>query len=71
MPTMNGLQRVLYQGIPVWKNAENELFAYDTESPPLKLGTSGLILTDWKCLYQARLDAYRQSLVPRPRSQKK
>jgi hypothetical protein len=56
--------------MPVWRNAEKELFAYDTLTVenPIKIGTetSGFMDT-WKDLLDARLKAYRESLQPRSR----
>jgi hypothetical protein len=71
MPPMNGMQRIIHMGIPFWKNSENDFFAYDTETPPLKLGASGTLFTNWKELYHTRLESYRSNLNPRPRAQKK
>ena len=76
MPAANppGLQRVLIQGVPVWKNAAGELFAWEpvaaaSSAAPLKLGTEAEgFVEGWKDLYQPRLQAYRASLVARPRS---
>jgi hypothetical protein len=70
MPVVNGMQRVLYQGIPVLKNADNDLFIYapsSTES--IKLGSeSGGFAANWKEIYAAALESYRASLAPRLRS---
>ena len=71
MPTVNGLQRFMKEGVPFWKNSDNDIFAYDTETPQLRLGTADSLLPNWKALYQARLQSYRDNLVSRPRSQKK
>lgn len=70
MPVVNGMQRVLYQGIPVLKNTTNDLFIYNPSSTdPIKIGSeSGGFAENWKELYAATLDSYRDSLAPRLRS---
>lgn len=73
MPPANppGLQRITLQGIPVWKNAAGELFAWEpgTVSAPLKLGTEANgFVANWSELYEPRVQAYRASLAPRPRA---
>ena len=70
MPVVNGMQRVLYQGIPVLKNASNELFIYTPSSTEsIKLGSeSGGFAENWKDVYAATLESYRASLTPRLRS---
>lgn len=65
-----GMQRVIYQGIPVWRNADKELFAFDTLTTenPIKIGTeSAGFMETWKDLLETRLKAYRESLQPRSR----
>jgi hypothetical protein len=64
------MQRVIYQGMPVWRNADKELFAYDTLTTenPIKIGTeSAGFMESWKDLLDTRLKAYRESLQPRSR----
>ena len=74
MPAANppGLQRVLVQGVPVWKNSTGELFAWEPAAATaslLKLGTEAEGFIDgWKDLYEPRLQEYRASLAARPRS---
>jgi len=71
-PTFNGMTRVMHLGIPFWKNAQDELYMYETttDNPPFKLGhISDFMNLDWK--YEERLSEYRAAIVPRPRAQKK
>ncbi len=66
----SGMQRVIYQGMPVWRNSDKELFAYDTLTTenPIKIGTESAGFTEtWKDLLDTRLKAYRESLQPRSR----
>ena len=75
--SINGFQRVIVQGIPVWKNSANEYYAYESDvtTNPIRLGseTEGFTV-NWTEFYSARLDAYRNELASRKRavsSQKK
>ena len=70
MPIVNGMQRILYQGIPVLKNADNDLFVYNPSSTEtIKIGSeSGGFAANWKELYAVTLESYRASLTPRLRS---
>jgi hypothetical protein len=65
-----GMQRIMIQGIPVWRNGDKDLFAYDhtTTANPLRIGNeaTGFSAT-WKDLFEPRLQAYRESLQPRSR----
>ena len=72
MPTTwNGLQRQIYLGIPVWKNADAEFFYYDTDltKPIVKIGSEADgFAENWKELCADRLEAHRAALQPRVRA---
>ena len=72
--TVNGFQRVIVNGIPVWKNSLSEYFAYelDVVTNPIQLGseTDGFNMT-WKDLYKSRLESYQASLATRVRAGQK
>jgi hypothetical protein len=66
------MQRVLYKGVPVWRDSEKNLYAYEAGVTPgstsLKIGTeSDGLSEDWKVAYEPRLQAFRQSLEVRNR----
>jgi hypothetical protein len=71
MPTtLAGYQRVIVNGIPVWKNSVNEYYAYepDVETNPICIGseTSGFTI-DLEKYYAKRLAEYREKLFSRTR----
>jgi hypothetical protein len=72
--TLAGYERVMINGIPVWKNTTNEYYAYeaDVATNPIRIGaeTTG-ITVDWEKYYATRLDEYRNSLTTRLRSANK
>jgi hypothetical protein len=58
----------MVEGIPVWKNAADELFFYDTAAP-VKIGTlSEGFAEGWQAALQDALEAYRAAAGPRLRS---
>jgi hypothetical protein len=66
------MQRVLYKGVPVWRDSEKNLYAYEPGVTPgptsLKIGTESDGLSEgWKVAYEPRLQAFRQSLEVRSR----
>ena len=72
MPSANppGMQRVMVQGVPMWRNSAKELFAYDhiTTTNPIRLGTeSGGLVAGWQDIFEPRLKQYRESLDVRAR----
>ncbi len=69
MPTPSGYQRILFCGIPVWKNAAGGLFAYETNGAVgVQIGTlADGFAEDWAARLQPGLDAYRAGLKARAR----
>lgn len=62
------MTRVLVEGVPVWKNAADELFYYDTQAP-IKIGTlSGGFEEGWQTVLQGSLESYRAAAAPRARA---
>ena len=70
--TLNGMSRVIYKGIPVWKNSAGDLFMYEpgfTDLIPIGTEAGGF---SWEAgAYTGRLEQFREGLAPRPRTQKK
>jgi hypothetical protein len=65
-----GYQRDIVNGIPVWKNATNEYYAYepDVETNPIYIGSKSTgFIVDWNKYYAVRLAEYREKLVSRVR----
>ena len=73
--TLAGYERVMVNGIPVWKNSANEYYAYeqDVATNPICIGSEANGFTvNWEEFYVTRLNEYRESLAARIRlSQKK
>jgi len=69
MPIVNppGMQRVIIQGIPVWRNADKALYAYDT-MPLLQIGKNDTFNAGWKDDFSDRLATFRDGLAPRARA---
>jgi hypothetical protein len=67
--TWNGMQRILMQGVPVWKAADGSLFAYDSDltQPLLPIGNGTEFSATWRDTYADRLAAYRDSSKARVR----
>ena len=69
-------QRILLNGIPVWKDAEGRLFYYESSAQPtsdsrIQIGTEATGLSnDWKSLLEPRLTAYRETQASRARAVK-
>ena len=69
------MQRKVIQGIPVWLDTQNRVYAYDPvdTTNPLWLGTYSpqtetmTLRDDWKLVYQEKLEAYRKKSAPRNR----
>jgi hypothetical protein len=71
MPPKNGMQRVLYRGVPVWVNEAQEMYMYTGNEPPtVKIGDTRGFLENWKDIYKTQLDSFRSTLEPRSRSKK-
>ena len=69
-------QRILLNGVPVWKDSEGKLYYYDTQTPPttdtrICIGTETTGLSsDWQTTLQDRLTSYRTTLTSRSRAAK-
>uniref|UniRef100_A0A6C0K0T6 Uncharacterized protein n=1 Tax=viral metagenome TaxID=1070528 RepID=A0A6C0K0T6_9ZZZZ len=72
MPTvLAGYERVMINGIPVWKNKSNEYYAYepDVATNPICIGSQSTgIMVDWEKYYLVRLNEYRENLASRVRA---
>lgn len=70
-------QRIMVQGIPVWKDAAGRLYYYETSTPPTEttkilIGTEASGFNpDWKHLLDPSLRAYREASKTRSRAEKK
>lgn len=65
-----GMQRVMVNGIPMWRNGAKDLFAYDhtTTTNPLRIGNEATgLVTGWSDLFEPRLKQYRENLEVRAR----
>ena len=72
--TLAGYERVMMNGIPIWKNLTNEYYAYepDVGTNPIRIGSESTgIVFDWEKYYVTRLNEYRNSLTSRLRSSNK
>jgi|LakMenEpi03Aug12_release.lakeMendotaPanAssembly.Ray.scaffolds.fasta_scaffold3765883_1 hypothetical protein len=70
---LNGMSRVIYKGIPVWKSSTGELFLYEPNSTEqILIGTESTgFLPNVKDICSQRVQTYRASLTERHRLQKK
>jgi hypothetical protein len=72
-PASNPFQRVLYNGVPYWKDAAGTLYYYESSTPPteaskIRLGTESAGLdTDWFENLAETLEAYRTAATSRSR----
>ena len=74
---MSSLQRILYNGVPVWRSSEGNLYYYETAvQPPVEqrvlLGTevNGLY-PEWKEMLEPHVKMYREGQEVRVRATKK
>lgn len=70
---LNGMPRVIYKGVPVWKSSNGDLFLYDPNSTDTILigsESSGFLPNVAEICSQCIHD-YRTGLVERHRMQKK
>ena len=67
MAPKNGIQREIYQGIPIWRNDARDMFIYQTEEPRIKIGDSKGFLPNWKEIYEPFLKSFRDKLETRHR----
>jgi hypothetical protein len=71
------LQRILFNGVPVWKSPEGNLYYYESSTQPpmnqrILLGTEATgIGPDWKELLEPKVKAYRETQEVRLRATKK
>jgi hypothetical protein len=74
---MSALQRILYNGVPVWKSPEGNLYYYESAVQPptaqrILLGTEATGLrSEWRELLEPILKAYREGQEIRTRAVKK
>jgi len=70
MPAVNGMQRVMFKGVPVLKSSDNNLYIYNpVSSDHVKIGSvSEGLLPNWREIYTPILAAYRNELAPRLRA---
>ena len=72
----NPYQRILLNGVPVWKDATGSLFYYESSTQPtadtrIQIGTEATGLSpDWKTRLEQKLQAYRQTSQTRARAAK-
>lgn len=73
-PRSNPYQRVMYNGIPFWKDTEGALYYYSSTTPPtleerICLGTEATgLFADWQTRLTTILDRYRTEISVRPRA---
>jgi hypothetical protein len=70
---LNGMPRIIYKGVPVWKSSNGDLFLYDPNSTDTILigSESNGFLPNVAEICSQRIQDYRTSLVERHRMQKK
>jgi hypothetical protein len=72
----NPYQRILMNGVPVWKDAAGSLFYYETSAQPtadtrIQIGTEANGLSpDWKARLEQKLQVYRETSQTRARAAK-
>lgn len=72
----NPYQRILLNGVPVWKDATGSLFYYESSAQPtvytrIQIGTEANGLSpDWKTRLEQKLKAYRETSQARARAAK-
>jgi len=67
--SVNGYQRIIVKGIPVWKK-DDGLYLYDTDvsTNPIKIGTvSEGFFEEWYEVCTAKLENYRKEMASRVR----
>jgi len=67
--SVNGYQRIIVKGIPVWKK-DDSLYLYDTDvsTNPIKIGTvSEGFSAEWYEACATKLETYRKEMVSRVR----
>jgi hypothetical protein len=73
-PRSNPYQRVMYNGIPFWRDPEGQLYYYSSSTPPtaearICLGTEATgLFADWQTRLTDILDRYRNDMGVRPRA---
>jgi hypothetical protein len=71
---MSSLQRILHDGVPVWKDAAGVIYYYESSAQPaeghrIRLGTiSGGLDADWETRLVPVLAAYREEIKAGPRA---
>ena len=70
-------QRIIMNGVPMWKDTEGRLFYYESSTHPtlesrIQIGTEATgIAENWQTLLDPRLITYRETQVSRTRAVKK
>lgn len=71
------LQRIMFNGVPVWKSPEGNLYYYESSTQPpmnqrILLGTEAAgVRPDWKELLEPQVKSYREGQEVRLRATKK
>jgi hypothetical protein len=71
---MSSLQRILHDGVPVWKDAAGVIYYYESSTQPaeghrIRLGTiSEGLDADWETRLVPVLVAYREEIKAGPRA---
>jgi len=71
------LQRMIFNGVPVWKSADGNMYYYESSVQPsaderILLGTeAGGLLSEWKQLLESKVKLYREIQEVRQRATKK
>ena len=71
---MSSLQRILHDGVPVWKDAAGVIYYYESSTQPaeghrIRLGTiSGGLDADWETRLVPVVSAYREEIKAGPRA---
>jgi hypothetical protein len=74
---MSSLQRILHDGVPVWKDANDVIYYYESSTQPaeahrIRLGTiSGGLDETWETRLVPVVAAYRGAIKSEPRAVKK
>lgn len=71
---MSSLQRILHDGVPVWKDTAGVIYYYESSTQPaeghrIRLGTiSGGLDSDWETRLVPVVAAYREAIKAVPRA---
>ena len=71
---MSSLQRILHDGVPVWKDATGAIYYYESSTQPaegqrIRLGTiAGGLEPEWEARLAPVVAAYREGIKAEPRA---